>query len=104
MKITIFFKFIKFVSAILLILLYVAIYKDWDFYNNLVENETDWAVLIHLILFFPFLVEAVLYLKNVTEEEKEKEGTTYANYWGVIFGYFMLFVMWVVFLSNRLRK
>ena len=98
-----FLKVIKFVSIIYFILILVAIYMDWDFYNNFVENNPDWATLITLIIFFPFLIEAVLYLKNVTEEEKEKEGTTYANYWGIIFGYFMLFVMWAMFLSNRLR-
>ena len=75
-----------------------------EFIDKFIENNPDWVTFIFLIIFLPFFYKGILYIKNISKEEKEKESTIYANYWGVILGYITLFIMWLIYLSNRLRE
>ena len=95
-----FLKVIKFVGPILIVLQIAVLFTD--FYSNFFENNLDWAVLIMLIMSLPALIEAVLYLKNVTDEEKDEY--VYSSSFVFVLGNITLFIFWLILLSNRLRK
>lgn len=70
--------------------------------SQFIDKNPDWATLLALIVLFKFFYDSLIYIFK--DYKKDKDSYNYSSAWVGILGYITLFIMWLIFLSNRLKE